>query len=153
MVIKAKSMRGKPMKIPFTGGCLCGAVRYQCSAEPMTMGNCHCRDCQRSTGTAFAAAMLIPRHAVTITGKVKYYDVTGDSGQIMSRGFCPNCGSRLFGQRQSADFMSIMASSLDDPSEFCPAMDLYTDSAQPWDYMNPSLPKFPQSFNARVQPT
>jgi hypothetical protein len=113
----------------------------------MTMAICHCRDCQRSTGSAFAAAMRVPRHAVTITGEVKYYEVTGDSGGRMSRGFCPNCGSRLFGQRENADFLSLMASSLDDPSEFRPVMDLYTASAQPWDYMNPDLPKFPQSLN------
>jgi hypothetical protein len=132
------------MKTPFTGGCMCGAIRYRCSQEPIVMGSCHCRDCQRATGTAFAAAIVVPRDAVTITGEVKYYEVTADSGQPISRGFCPNCGSRLFGQRATADFLSIMAGSLDDPSEFRPAMDLYTASAQPWDYLNPDLPKFPQ---------
>ncbi|WP_409878663.1 GFA family protein [Dendronalium sp. ChiSLP03b] len=50
------------------GGCMCGAIRYECSAEPIAMGNCHCRDCQRATGSAFAAALLVPSSAVTITG-------------------------------------------------------------------------------------
>ncbi|MGV0025363.1 GFA family protein [Phormidesmis priestleyi ANT.L61.2] len=109
------------------------------------MGNCHCRDCQQATGTAFAAAILVPRSAVTIIGDVKYYDVMGGSGGIISRGFCPNCGSRLFGRPAIADFLGIMAGSLDEPSGFCPAMDFYTASAEPWDYMNPDLPKFPQS--------
>lgn len=68
------------MKIPFTGGCMCGAVRYECSAEPVFMGNCHCRNCQRVTGTAFAAVILVPRNAVTITGDVKYYETTGIAG-------------------------------------------------------------------------
>lgn len=130
------------MKVPFTGGCLCKAVRYECSAEPVFMGNCHCRDCQKATGTAFMAAILVPRQAVSITGDVKYYEVTGDSGDIISRGFCPNCGSRLFSKRQKAEFMGIVAGSLDDPSQFQPVMDFYTASAQPWDYMNPDLPKF-----------
>lgn len=130
------------MKIPFTGSCLCGAVRYECSAEPIVMGNCHCRDCQKATGTAFAAAILVPRQAVTIAGEVKYYDVKGDSGGIVSRGFCPICGSRLFGKPSIPELMGIMAGSLDDPSEFQPGMDFYTASAQPWDYMNPDLPKF-----------
>ena len=132
------------MKAPFTGGCMCGAIRYECLSEPIGMGNCHCRDCQRATGTAFAAAILVPRDAVTITGEVKYYEVTGESGQSIRRGFCPNCGSRLFGLRATAPFLSIMAGSLDNPSEFRPAMDLYTASAQPWDYLNPDLPKFPR---------
>lgn len=132
------------MKTPFTGGCMCGSVRYICISEPNFMGNCHCRDCQRATGTAFAAAIIVPRDAVTITGDVKYYDVTGDSGQTISRGFCPNCGSRLFSKREVADFLGITAGSLDDPSWFSPMFDFYTASAQSWDFMNPDLPKFPK---------
>lgn len=133
------------MKTPFTGSCMCGAIRYKCSAEPLFMGNCHCRDCQQATGTAFAAAILVPGDAVTITGDVKYYDAMGGSGQILSRGFCPNCGSRLFGKPSMPDFLGIMAGSLDDPSEFSPTFDFHTASAQPWDYMNPALPKFSKS--------
>ncbi|MBF2009498.1 GFA family protein [Chlorogloeopsis fritschii PCC 9212] len=129
------------MTIKFTGGCLCGAVRYECSAEPIAMGNCHCRDCQRATGTAYASGLLVPQSAVTITGEVKYYEVIGDSGNIVGRGFCPNCGSRLFSKPPIPEFMGIMAGSLDDPSWFRPTMDIYTASAQPWDYMNPDLPK------------
>lgn len=130
------------MKVPFTGGCLCGNIRYECSAEPLYMGNCHCRDCQRATGSAFAAAMLVPRNAVTIVGEVKYHEVTGDSGSLVGRGFCPNCGSRLFSKPPMPELFGIMAGSLDDPSGFQPKVDCYTASAQPWDYMNPDLPKF-----------
>lgn len=130
------------MKIPFTGGCMCGAIRYECTAEPIFMGNCHCRDCQQATGTAFAAAMLVPRNAVKITGEAKYFDVVGNSGNMVGRGFCPNCGSRLFSKPPIPELMGIMAGSLDDPSEFKPAVDIYTASAQPWDYMNPNLHKF-----------
>lgn len=130
------------MKIPFTGGCMCRAVRYECSAQPVFMGICHCRDCQRATGTAFSAGMLVPHNAVTITGNVKYYDVTGDSGITVSRGFCPTCGSRLFSKRPIPKLIGITAGSLDDPSWFQPRMNFYTASAQPWDYLNPDLPKF-----------
>ncbi len=51
IVLKHRRTR---MKVPFTGGCLCGTIRYKCSAEPIVMGNCHCRDCQGGTGSAFA---------------------------------------------------------------------------------------------------
>jgi hypothetical protein len=125
------------MKLPFTGGCLCGAIRYECSAEPMMMGNCHCRHCQQSTGTAFAAAILVPRNAVNITGEVTYYEIKGDSGNMVGRGFCPICGSRLFSKPPNPELLGIMAGGLDDPSGFQPRMDFYTASAQPWD-----LPKF-----------
>ncbi len=133
------------MATPFTGGCMCGAVRYECSAEPVMTGNCHCRDCQRASGGAFVSALAVPRNALNITGEVKYYDVKGDSGNTVSRGFCPNCGARLFGRPAVAsDLIVIMAGSLDDPSWYKPGMDFYTASAQPWDYMNPELPKFPK---------
>lgn len=130
------------MNIPFTGGCTCGAVRYECRAKPIVMGNCHCRDCQKATGTAFSAGMLVPHDTVTIVGEVKYYDVKGDSGGIVSRGFCPICGSRLFSKPPVHELMGIMAGSLDEPNWFQPSMDGYTASAQPWDYMNPDLPKY-----------
>jgi hypothetical protein len=130
------------MKVPFAGSCLCSNIRYECSVEPILMSNCHCRDCQRATGSAFAAALLVPRAAITIAGEVKYYDVMGDDGATVGRGFCPNCGARLFSKPSNPDLMGILAGSLDDPSEFQPSMDFYTASAQPWDVMNPDLPKF-----------
>jgi hypothetical protein len=131
------------MTTRFTGGCICGGVRYECAADPIAMGNCHCRDCQRASGSAYAPALLVPASAVTITGEVKYYDVTGDSGGIVSRGFCPTCGTRLFGKPAAgAGIISIMVGSLDDPSWYRPQADIYTASAQPWDHMNPDLPKF-----------
>jgi hypothetical protein len=133
------------MATQLTGGCLCGAVRYECSAEPLMTANCHCRDCQRATGGAYASVFFVPRNAIKITGEVKYYDSKGDSGNTLSRGFCPNCGSRLFGKPDlMPDRIGIMAGSLDDPSTHKPSVDIYTASAQPWDYMNPELPKFPK---------
>jgi hypothetical protein len=95
-------------------------------------------------GSAFAAAVLVPISAVNISGEVKYYEAIGDSGGIVRRGFCPNCGARLFGQSAaSPGSISIMAGSLDDSSWYTPQADIYTASVQPWDYMNPDLPKFP----------
>jgi hypothetical protein len=127
------------------GGCMCGAVRYECTAEPVLMGNCHCRDCQRASGGAYTSVLGLPQNAVKITGEVKYYDSKGDSGNVAKRGFCPQCGSRLFGRPAVApDLIMIMAGSLDDPGVYKPAMDIYTASAQPWDHMNPALPKFPK---------
>ena len=134
------------MATRFTGGCMCGAIRYQCSAEPAFAGNCHCRDCQRATGSAFAAVFFVPHSAVTITGDVKYYDVPGESGNPVSRGFCPTCGARLFSKPAvlPSELIGITAGSLDDPSGYRPGMDIYTASAQAWDFMNPELPKFPK---------
>jgi hypothetical protein len=131
------------MATKFFGGCLCGAVRYECEADPIFMGNCHCRDCQKATGGAYDPAIGLPAAALTITGKVKYYDSKAESGNILSRGFCPECGARLFGKASAMpDLAMITAGSLDDPTQYKPSMDIFTVSAQPWDHMNPALAKF-----------
>ncbi|MCE2487291.1 MAG: GFA family protein [Desulfurellaceae bacterium] len=134
------------MPAPFSGGCLCGAIRYESRAEPLFSINCHCRDCQRTTGTAYAPVLAVPRDALSTTqGEPTYYTSQSDSGETVSRGFCPECGSGIFSKLSAnPDIVGLKAASLDDPSWFRPAMDIYTDSAQPWDVMNPDLPKVPK---------
>lgn len=134
------------MPAPFSGGCACGAIRYACTAEPLLSLNCHCRDCQRETGSAFAPVLGVPKTAFAITqGHPQYFALTADSGQTTTRAFCAACGSRLFGLPGSApDLVTLRGGSLDDPSAFRPSQDIYTESAQPWDYMNPDLPKTPK---------
>jgi hypothetical protein len=84
------------MSIPFSGGCACGAIRYECTAEPAISLNCHCRDCQRATGSAFAPIRRVPTDALRIMSTPKWYERTGGSGAKVRRGFCPECGSYLF---------------------------------------------------------
>ena len=133
------------MATKFTGGCACGAVRYECNADALFMGNCHCRDCQQAGGGAYEPAIGLPAAALKISGKVKYHDVKADSGNTVSRGFCPECGARLLGKSSGMPELAIvMAGSLDDPSVFKPVMDVYASSAQPWDQMNAALAKFPK---------
>jgi hypothetical protein len=136
------------MKIPFTGGCACGAVRYECTAEPIMMLKCHCRDCQHITGGGFAAAVLVPAEAFRLTrGEPRYHFTPGLAGGKHKRGFCAQCGSRLTGAEkpdEPRDFIGVLAGSLDDPSWFRPQMDIFVSDAQPWDQMDPAIPKFQQ---------
>jgi hypothetical protein len=125
------------------GGCACGAVRYECSADPMFAANCYCRDCQQSTGTAMASVLLVPKAAVKMTGTLKQYEVTGDSGGKVSRGFCPNCGSPIWSLISTMpDAVALKAGSLDDPSQFNPMVQVYMKSAPPWAPTHGHLPKF-----------
>jgi hypothetical protein len=105
------------MATPFTGGCMCGAVRYECSAVPVMTASCHCRDCQRETGSAFVPVLAVHKTAFAIThGSPKYFGLMADSGQTTTRVFCAECGSSLFGLPGSApDLVTIRAGSLDDP--------------------------------------
>jgi hypothetical protein len=76
------------MAVPFTGGCACGAIRYECAAEPLYMGNCHCRDCQRATGSAYFAAVSVSTTAFRqLSGAPTWYEKHADSGNTMRRAF------------------------------------------------------------------
>jgi hypothetical protein len=130
------------MPTNFTGGCVCGAIRYEVSAEPLTMFNCHCRDCQRTSGGAFSAVVYVPRKAFKITqGTPHYYSTKSEIVGGNKRGFCPECGSRLFGG-ETDEGQGILAASLDDPTLFKPEVNMWTSDAQPWDQMDRNLPKF-----------
>ncbi len=125
------------------GGCLCGDVRYEAAGHVVFSGNCHCRDCQRTSGGAYTPALLVPESSITISGEVTYYESTADSGRKVSRGFCPKCGSQLFAKLEMLpDIIGLRAGTLDDPSLFNPGVDIFTSSATHWDFMNPDIPKF-----------
>jgi hypothetical protein len=134
------------MAAELTGGCACGAVRYEISGAPVFSGNCYCRDCQRSSGTAMASILGVPKGTVKILqGEARYFELTADSGNKISRGFCPTCGTPLFSLLAGMpDLMGIKASSLDDPSRFSPAMNLFTSSAPAWAPLAENLPNFPK---------
>ena len=71
------------------GGCLCGDVLDEATGNAVFLGNCHCRDCQRTSGGAFTPAIFMPEGSVKISGEAKYYESTADSSKKVSRGFCP----------------------------------------------------------------
>jgi hypothetical protein len=132
------------MRSPMTGGCLCGAVRYESAGAPVFSLLCHCRDCQRSSGSAYNAALRVPAAGFRITkGAPKLYAGTADSGNMVTRAFCPDCGSPLFIRVSTRpDLIGLRAGTLDDPSAFRPEADIFVKSAQPWDHMDPALPKY-----------
>lgn len=127
----------------YTGGCACGEIRYSCSGEPLYMGNCHCRDCQRATGSAFFPAVLFKGENFKLElGEPRWYEVTADSGVTMRRAFCPSCGSPVFIENGARpDNRVLYAGSLDDPGRYEPSRNIYTASAQPWGLMHPDLPQ------------
>src|SRR4028118_54666 len=127
-----------------SGGCACGAVRYETEAEPVLMLNCHCRDCQKSSGSAFAAVVVVPKDAVQMSGEPRYHRVVGQAGKAVERGFCPTCGSQVTTNfERMPDVLGLKAGTLDDPSLFKPSVEIFTHSAQPWDHMDPETQKVP----------
>jgi len=125
------------------GGCLCAAVSYETEADPMIVGHCHCIDCRKSSGTGHGTHVGLSEEALKFSGEIKFYDRAADSGNIVSRGFCPTCGSAIFSRNELMPGMVfIRASSLDDPDAVTPSMVVYASRAPKWDKMDPSLPSF-----------
>ena len=119
------------MTVPCMGGCACGTVRHECSAAPLFMFLCHCRDCQRATGNPFAANVWFAVSALTfLSGEPRYYVVSSELGNSVYHGFCPACGSPL-GMKSSGfpDLTGVRAASLDDPSGLEPLAELWTNRA------------------------
>jgi len=127
-----------------SGKCLCGAVSYTCEVDPVFSGNCHCNDCKKSSGSGYAPTLFFPEDSVSVSGEVKYYDRQGGSGKTVSRGFCPQCGSQLFGKPGvMPGVLGIRAGSLDDVSAYTPQSDIFTSRAAAWECMDQDLPRFP----------
>jgi hypothetical protein len=132
-----------------SGGCACGAIRYETDAAPVVMVNCHCRDCQRSAGSAYAAVMIVPKAAVQLRGEPRFYRTIGDAGNAVERGFCPTCGAPVVAKLDRfPDLIGLAAASLDDPSQYKPTMDIFTGSAHAWDQMHPDTKKLPRGMTA-----
>jgi hypothetical protein len=129
---------------PFAGGCACGAVRYESTAEPVLMLHCHCRDCQRASGGPFSSYVIVLEEAFKLVqGSPRFHDSLSDRGGKTHRGFCPDCGSPILVRTDAApQYAAIRTASLDDPSWFKQQMDVWTSDAHTWDQMNPALPKF-----------
>ena len=132
-----------PTHRKYQGRCLCGRVAYASSSEPVFQFNCHCRDCQTSTGCAYAPVMFFARAALQLWGAVTYYTTQGGSGHAIARGFCGNCGAQVIGDAgMESSLLSIRAGTLDDPRLYTPRADVFVSQAAAWDAMDPALPKF-----------
>ena len=127
------------------GGCLCGAVRYTVSADPIFSGVCHCTNCQKSTGSAFSVVLGVPSTGVSITGETKAYLGKGDSGQPTTKRFCPVCGSGLTSEASLMQGVTMVeVGTLDEPSAITPGMHIYCDSKLPWSHVPAELPAMPK---------
>ncbi len=127
----------------FTGRCLCGDVSYTAQGEPAVTGQCYCDDCRRSSGTGHCSHMGMPEADVEVSGAVATYDKAADSGNMVTRAFCPTCGAPVYSTNSGMPGMIFLrASSLDDPEVFEPQLAVYTVKAASWDKVDPDLPSF-----------
>lgn len=125
-----------------TGGCLCGAVRYEISAQPITSRVCWCRLCQRIGAGGGTVNVCFPRAATRIQGETHDYVSVADSGNVMHRRFCPACGVHLFSEAEARPHLIfVRAGTLGDPEIGKPVASIWVSQAPTWACIDQALPK------------
>jgi hypothetical protein len=125
------------MKLPQTGGCQCGRLRYEITQTPTLVYTCHCTECQRLTGSAFSMALVVAADAFYLKGpEPRSTQRTADSGRTVTHWVCPDCGTWIWsGPRPdpaTQDALRVLAGTLDDTSWLRPTVHFWTRNAQPW---------------------
>ena len=124
------------------GSCQCGSVRITAHADPLTTRACWCKDCQKLTGGGPTHNAFFKTEEVEIVGDIRWHDVEADSGNMLSRGFCPNCGSPLAVQSHARrHLIGVRIGAFDDNDDLGPKSMIWTDSAPAWAHLDPDLPR------------
>jgi hypothetical protein len=140
---RRKSRRGGRMKLE--GGCACGAIRYALGAGPLIVHACHCRDCQRLTGSAFVVNLWIEAKFVDAKGAApKSFRLEGGGGKPHDVFFCDACGTYVWSRYHGApgDFLFVRAGTLDRPDAVRPDVHIFTRSKLPWLVLPAGVPAF-----------
>ena len=139
------------MSDALTGGCACGALRYRLASRPMFVHCCHCRDCQRQTGSAFVLNALIETARVErLAGEIRGVAVPTDSGRPHEIHRCPVCQTAVwshYGGRPALAFVRV--GTLDDPSALPPDVHIYVRSKLPWIALPADVPAFPAYYDSK----
>lgn len=118
----------------FTGGCLCGAIRYEVSGDPLRVQICHCDDCRRATGSPFAANAFVREDDFRLLkGTPKKFTHRADSGNEMTKEFCGECGSQLFGySARGTGMRTVKIGSIDDIGSLRPQTEVFVAKKLPF---------------------
>ena len=138
--------------MPRTGGCQCGAVRYELTGETLAAIICHCSECQKQTSSAFGMTLPVAKRDFRlISGALKEWRRMADSGRALTCHFCADCGSRVYHSSSlGPDYWHLKPGTLDDTSWLAPVAQVWTDSAQTWLKLGdlPSYPRQPDDIAA-----
>lgn len=129
-------------EFPVEGGCHCGAVRYRLNASPLSVYNCHCKDCQRFSGAGWSMSMVVRTGDFVVTGKAVRYDRTADSGNIIVMNFCAHCHGWVWNDLPGAEIKVVRAGTLDDIDWAAPVGNIWTSSKAAWAEIDPALVNF-----------
>jgi len=127
----------------WTGRCLCGAIAFTIEGEPIVVAHCHCLDCQRLSGAGHTTGAMFATAGIEISGDLATYDLASDSGNTVTRLFCADCGSPLFGRNTGMPgVMTVSVGALGQADALTPQVTVFARSRRHWDAIDPALPTF-----------
>jgi hypothetical protein len=139
------------MSVTREGGCACGAVRYRLASEPLFIHCCHCRNCQRQTGSAFVINLLIETGRVEVlAGDMQQVDAPRDDGSVQQIFRCPTCQVALFSHYGHPGVRFVRGGTLDEPASVEPDVHIYTRSKLPWITLPGSAPAFDDYYDSKA---
>ena len=138
-------------EFPVEGGCVCGAVRYRLNASPLSVYNCHCKDCQRFSGAAWSMSMIV-RDADfdLLSGTLAHYPRKADSGNVIAMNFCAHCHGWIWNDPPSPGIKVVRAGTLDDLDWAPPVGNIWTDSKAKWVDIDPTQVNFARGATDRT---
>ena len=123
------------------GSCMCGAIQFDTTAAPAFSVNCHCQDCRAATGAAYATINFVAADQITVKGTPKKFEHTADSGNILTKHFCSNCGSTLFTSNSARNnMMGIMAGVVSNIEDVKPQLNVFVSSKIPSTPLDNNIP-------------
>lgn len=129
-----------------SGRCLCGQVSYTLDGPPLATAVCHCRNCQRQSGSAFSVNLMVRESQLSLAGELATFEDEGGSGNKVHRRFCARCGSPVLSALDAMPgLVAVKAGTLDDVSQVRPGIQIWCDSKQDWLHLSPELPAFAKS--------
>ncbi|MBJ3783832.1 GFA family protein [Devosia sediminis] len=138
-------------EFPVDGGCSCGSARYRLKAAPLSVYNCHCKDCQRYSGAGWSMSVLIKGEDLElVSGSVVQHLRRADSGNVITMNFCAACHTWLWNDPASGPYKVLRAGSLDDIDWAAPVGNIWTDSKAAWAKIDPAQVNFPKGATDRT---
>ncbi len=131
------------MNRTYPGRCLCGAVSYKAAGPPVVVGQCHCDECRRSSGTGHTVGAMFPAQAVALHGEPATYSYVSATGSTVTKAFCAQCGSSVYGTNSHMpNHMTLTMGTMDDAAELDIQVVIFTRDRPHWDRLGPEVMTF-----------
>lgn len=127
----------------YSGRCACGAFSYEVKGPPVVVAQCHCDECRRISGTGHTIGAMFSLESLILNGKIGKFKYISNNGSEVTKGFCPSCGSPIFGMNtQSPNHVTLSLGTMDDAADLAVQVVIYARDKKHWDQLDDSVATF-----------